>query len=453
MIVGLFCDRHDDGYAPAGTATEGQSRDSEHWCMDVEMAQRVSNAFVYPCILCNEGTLGLRQRRWGSWMICKTFLVALMSFGLAACASRPEDVLLPVAAYAPGTSSVDLLVATTRQSIKATGQLYSGERGRDLSFVNIVVSIPPDSVRKPGEVNWPKRSPGNSATDFVTTKVTQLDLPQTRKWLDAHGTATRKHRAIVFVHGFNNRFDDAVFRFAQIVHDTGAEVTPVLFTWPSRGSVFAYGYDRESANFSRDALEDTLNMLARDPAISEVDILAHSMGNWLVLETLRQMAIRDRHLPTKIANVMLASPDVDVDVFGKELADMGNSHANFSLFVSQDDHALAASQWLSGGVTRLGAINPDAEPYKSELAAEHITVFDLTKLKADDQLNHSKFASSPELVRLVTRRLEQGQVIDDYHESLADKVVGATAGEVEAVESSLETAESVQTEAPKGKTQ
>jgi esterase/lipase superfamily enzyme len=59
------------------------------------------------------------------------------------------------------------------------------------------------------------------------------------------------------VHGFNNRFDDAVYRFAQIVHDSKVPAIPVLFTWPSRGEMKlrAYTYDRESANYSRDALE------------------------------------------------------------------------------------------------------------------------------------------------------------------------------------------------------
>jgi len=60
-----------------------------------------------------------------------------------------------------------------------------------------------------------------------------------------------KRHVLVFVHGFNNKFEDAVFRFAQIVHDSGAEVAPVLFTWPSRGSVLAYGYDRESTNYHK----------------------------------------------------------------------------------------------------------------------------------------------------------------------------------------------------------
>jgi esterase/lipase superfamily enzyme len=136
-----------------------------------------------------------------------------------------------------------------------------------------------------------------------------------------HGTAARKHRVLIFVHGYNNRFSDAVFRLAQLVHDSDAEVTPILFTWPSRGSVFAYGYDRESATLSRDAFEQLLNMLVSDPAVGKIDILAHSMGNFLAVETLRQIGLRHGAIPPKIADVMLAAPDVDVDLFEKDVAD------------------------------------------------------------------------------------------------------------------------------------
>ncbi|MGO8388816.1 alpha/beta hydrolase, partial [Rhizobium johnstonii] len=88
---------------------------------------------------------------------------------------------------------------------------------------------------------------------------------------------------------------------------------PVLVTWPSRGILLAYGYDSESTNYTRNALETLFQYLARDPEVNEVSILAHSMGNWLALEALRQMAILNGHLPAKFENVMLASPDVDVD--------------------------------------------------------------------------------------------------------------------------------------------
>ena len=57
------------------------------------------------------------------------------------------------------------------------------------------------------------------------------------------------------------------------------------FTWPSRGSIFEYGYDRRGASFSRDALEETLRRIARDPGVADVTVMAHSMGAWLVMET------------------------------------------------------------------------------------------------------------------------------------------------------------------------
>ena len=377
-------------------------------------------------------------------------LLLLLAFGLASCAGTPENLFVPVVVNASGASSVDMLVATTRRPTANPGELYSGERGA-LSFANIVVSIPPDRAREAGGIQWPRTSPGNPATDFVATGVSRLDFEATRAWLDSHGSATRKHRALVFVHGYNTRLGDAVFRTAQLVHDSGAEVTPILFTWPSRGSVFAYGYDRESANLSRDAFERLLDMLVRDPSVREVDILAHSMGNWLVVETLRQMAIRDRRVPSKIDDVMLAAPDVDVDVFGSEIADMGDPHPRFTLFASRDDKALALSKWIWGSDARLGAIDPKAEPYRSELAAEHVSVFDLTDIKSEDAANHNKFVNSPELVRLIGNRLAQGQTLSDGHETVADQVLGAAANGVGAIETSVERAETTDVEAPAAK--
>ncbi len=70
---------------------------------------------------------------------------------------------------------------------------------------------------------------------------------------------------LVFVHGYNTRFDEAAFRLAQIVHDSGAEVTPILFSWASWASLGAYPYDRESAALGRDGLEALIEKLAAEP--------------------------------------------------------------------------------------------------------------------------------------------------------------------------------------------
>ena len=156
-------------------------------------------------------------------------------------------------------------------------------------------------------------------------------------------------RVLVFVHGFNTRFEEAVYRFAQIVHDARVHVAPVLFTWPSGGRLTDYVYDRDSALYSRDALEAVLQALVNDPNVDSISILAHSMGNYIAMESLRQMSIRDRRLSPKIRDVMLASPDIDVDVFRRQIAeiDAGPRPAQFTLFISRDDRALGLSSFLA----------------------------------------------------------------------------------------------------------
>lgn len=352
---------------------------------------------------------------------------ALIAVSLTACASRPKGVLQPVAA-SPAASRVEMLVTTMRGRSDNPGEMFSGERALAPAFAEITVSIPPDNVRKIGEVAWPKKLPPDPAKDFAALKTEQVSQATAEKWLNAKVRKSPNRSVVVFIHGFNNHFEDAVFRFAQIIRDSNVHSVPVLATWPSRGSLLAYGYDRESTNYTRNAVENLFQYLGRDPEIREVSILAHSMGNWLALESLRQMAIRNGGLPAKFRNVMLAAPDVDVDVFRSQIADMGKQRPRFTLFVSRDDRALAVSRRVWGDVSRLGAIDPEQAPYREELAANNIAVIDLTKIKAGDKLHHSKFAESPEIVQLIGTRLSTGQSLTDNRLALGETIVSATAG-------------------------
>lgn len=344
------------------------------------------------------------------------FVLALSLLG--GCADHPHGVLEPVLADAPGTNRVELLVATTRTRDPSPGILFNGLRADEMAYADIDVSLPPDAVRKIGAVQWPQALPGNPATDFVTRRTSIIDRKTALSLLHQRIGRAPKHQVLVFVHGFNNRFEDAVYRFAQVVHDSGTQAVPVLFTWPSKASVLAYGYDRESSTYSRDQLESVLKGLAADPQVSEVSILAHSMGNWLVLETLRQMAIRDGRVAPKIKNVLLAAPDVDVDVAREQIADMGPLKPSFTLFVSRSDKALALSKDLWGG-PRLGGIDPMREPYHALLEHDRIAVFDLTAL-AGAGLNHSTFASSPEIVGLIGSRLAAQPDVDESKQGFSD---------------------------------
>ncbi len=375
-------------------------------------------------------TTGNCRRRWS---VNEIGLLVALSLSLAGC-GHAVGVLVPVAVTTPGTSSVDMLAVTTRQPSKNPGILYTGRRDKNYSLDEITVSIPPDSARKAGEVQWPSHLPPNPAKDFTTVAVKSLppDRASGNAWL--RHNLPKSHNVLVFVHGFNNSYEDAVYRFAQIVHDSGADAAPVLFTWPSGGKLFDYNYDRESTIYSRDGLETVLRMLARDPKVGEVSVLAHSMGTWLTMEALRQMAIRDGRVALKIKNVILASPDIDVDVFGRQFHDLGKNRPEFTVFVSRDDRALAISRLVAGNVNRLGQINPEAEPYRTAAEKAGITFIDLTKLRTPGGgLNHDKFATSPQIVRAIGTRLVNGEELSQSRIGLGDSITILAAGTAKAV--------------------
>jgi esterase/lipase superfamily enzyme len=354
----------------------------------------------------------------------KKFLLAALLV-LSGC-GHPVGVMTPVVLTAamPKTSQVDMLVATTREPSGSAATLFNGERSPKPYMTDVSVSIPPK--RAAGTVQWPSKLPPNPATDFAVTHVKQIDtIPEGRVWFRQH---IQGGHALVFVHGFNNTYEDSVFRLAQIVHDSGMQATPILFTWPSRASLFGYEYDKESTNYSRTAFEQSLRVLAEDPNVKDITILAHSMGTWLAMESLRQMGIRDGHVESKIHNVILASPDIDIQVFAKQYVEMGSPKPKFTIFVSQDDRALAASSLITGRVARLGGINPAAEPYRTKLEQAGITAIDLTKVKGGDSMNHGKFAESPEIVQLIGQRLMTGQPLTDSNVSLGEGVAAVVGG-------------------------
>lgn len=351
----------------------------------------------------------------------RILLICVLAGSLVGCAA-PVGVLEPVAAEAPGATRLDILVATTRAPSPDNGVVFSGERG-GFSLSSFVVSVPPDGRRQIGRVQWPQQTPPDPAREFAVLGVDSLRETQLDDWLRKHGSKSR--RVLVFIHGFNTRFESALLSFAQIAHDSGAEAAPVLFSWPSRGSLFEYSYDRESANASRDALEKLLTRLAGNPAVGEITVLAHSMGAWLAMESLRQLAIRRGRLPAQIQNVILASPDIDVDVFRTQFASLGQKRPRVIVFVSRRDRALQFSRSIAGNIERLGVADPREKAWIEEKGVE---VIDLTNVDSVDLTRHSKFADNPDVVRFLGGQLINGGSPSEAEGRVGERLGGAAMG-------------------------
>ena len=147
----------------------------------------------------------------------RSVMLTLLAVTLAACATAPEAVMAPIGATAPDASVVSMLVATTRAETGEVGEPYSGERGSAVDVNEVEVSIPPDRNRRIGEVQWPKKLPPDPERDFATVSARKIDgIGDARKWLAKH--QNHSGRLLLFVHGFNTRYENSVYRFAQIFH-------------------------------------------------------------------------------------------------------------------------------------------------------------------------------------------------------------------------------------------
>jgi len=327
--------------------------------------------------------------------------ICLLSFllVLAGCAGQKTHELLATAAISTSASEVagthDIYVATTRARAEDKRQVFDGQRSSVLSFARVTMAVP--KIHKVGEIERRKKNQkADPAKYFTATNVVAYDSQPTFSSALNADIARRGGRALVFVHGYNTQFDDAIYRMTQIAHDAGYAGTPVLFSWASGGKTVDYVYDSNSASAARDQLEVTLRMLAQSGA-TRIDIIAHSMGNWVTMEALRQLAITgDRDLNGKLGDVVLASPDIDVDVFKSQMRRYGRPSKPFYLLLSGDDRALELSQIIAGNKPRLGGYKDAAD-----IATYGVVVVDLTNVSAGDRLNHTKFADNPILVKLL----------------------------------------------------
>ncbi len=341
---------------------------------------------------------------------------AAMAFALfgGGCSSR-MGVLVPIAETGTeGTSIVPVLVATKRsRSTTDAGEMFDSRRADEMSYASIKVSIPPDATRKAGEVQWPTSLPGDPRQSFVTISADFIDKQAFLSSLSAASQRNARGKVLVFIHGFNNRFDQAVYRFAQIMHDSRAPAIPVLFSWPSRGiaALGAYQEDLASANDSREAIERLLDTIGGNANVREVTVLCHSMGCLPTLEALHAKAQRAGKIGSKIRNVLLVAPDVDINLFRAQMREMGSARPRFALFVAQDDRALMLSSSISGGTTRLGQVDPDQEPYKADFRREGVIVFDLTGMRG--RAHSRAFREASSVMGMIEQRFAEGQPMTD----------------------------------------
>jgi esterase/lipase superfamily enzyme len=208
--------------------------------------------------------------------------------------------------------------------------------------------------------------------------------------------------AALFVHGYKESFETAVLGAAELFDGIGFAGQPLAFAWPSRAALFDYGYDRESALFSRDGLEEALTALLAEGGVSRLHVVAHSMGTLLTLETLRQMFARHGDaFASRLGAVVLASADIDLDLFTNSLQRLRSIVPKITVISSTSDKALEVSRRLAGGVSRAGAAT------REQLEALGVRVVDTTDFGGWAVIKHDLFLTDPDVRQVVRRAFDR----------------------------------------------
>ena len=325
---------------------------------------------------------------------CTAMLLCLL---LAACVTGPRSIGEITFAEPAIAASEQVMVVTTRQPSPDKNQLFGAERSDSLHFAEMIVSVP--LKRTPGSISPPKDKP-DLARDFGVTSATLTDdeaafASRLRAELATHPVGQRS--VFIFVHGYNVSFASGLFSAAQIRHDYKVPGIALHYSWPSAQNTALYLYDRDSAEFARGGLTKTLKIAAAAKPESII-VLAHSMGTFVTMEAMRTLALTgDATTLSKIDALILAAPDIDVDVFRSQLATVTPRPKSVIVLVSEQDRALRLSGDLRGGRPRVGA-----GANKEELVAQGLIVLDIATLrKKGDKLSHSTFANSELLINLV----------------------------------------------------
>ena len=309
------------------------------------------------------------------------------------CVACSERGSLSFGTPVPDATLHDIWVANFRATDDPLEGQQSPPRPERIRYEKYRVSVPP--THTPGLISWPD-GPPDASTDFVT--VAQDSFPSAAAFHDAvvHAERTvwdRPGEIMVFVHGYNTNHAEALYLMTQVRHDFQIPVPTVLFSWPSAEVTAGYLYDRDSVLIARDHLEKVLVDISRN---NRIVLMGHSMGNLLIMETLRQIELTgSMNIQDRIGALFMISPDIDGELFYTQANRLSALPQPSVILAAEKDRALRLSAFLTGRTDRLGS---DVD--RRAVGDLPITVIDVSAF-SDGELEHKVALQSPAAIAVL----------------------------------------------------
>lgn len=256
----------------------------------------------------------------------------------------------------------DVFFGTNRMPILERGALtgFNSKKSAEINYGLCEVIVPEGhKIGSLGSPLW-KRLRNQKDDRLKIDNLIALDEELFfRHLVDSADKMKIEHRPTIFVHGFNNSFEAAVLRAAQIGFDLGIGQGVGLFSWPSKGKVGAKAYssDEAAAEASKYLLADFIEKFVTNTRSSSVNVIAHSMGCRCLLGALEIFSNGRKSILKSVNQVILAAADVDTAI----MPHLGKAATNYprrtTSYVSDQDRALKVSGWLHS-YPRVGFVPP-----------------------------------------------------------------------------------------------
>jgi esterase/lipase superfamily enzyme len=300
----------------------------------------------------------------------------------------PLDVQLPN--LIPETVNIYKVWFATNRQLK--GDEFTPDLDENLQFGDCQVAIPQShefgSLGSPSYVRLLQRvtTGSDDLLRIVKRSVWTLEegpegfLKSIHAALDAEA-----NQILVYVHGYNVSFENAIVRAAQIGFDLKVQGITAAFCWASMAQAYAYMADEERVQLSGKHLADFLAMLNTNFPDSTINIIAHSMGNRALMEVLENIHNHSALTAAKFGQIILAAPDINEQSFRRVAVLYPQLSMRTTLYVCARDRALEASGRGHSNV-RIGYCPPVT-------VAPGIDTIEVTNVSLD-LLGHGYYASA-----------------------------------------------------------
>ena len=225
---------------------------------------------------------------------------------------------------------------------------------------------------------------------------------------------------LVFIHGFDNSFEDGITRAAfnrewfAASGVTSADMAVIAFSWPSLGQIIGFPIPQSDylhdQTMARSAGIHLMTFFANlEPVLKAARaagfrtfLLAHSMGNLALESAVENWFLHgngDAHL---FDLAVLAAGDCGYDTFGQanltRLSGLTHLAERVAIYYSHDDHVLQLSFVVNLGAQRLGQDGPQNRADTTEFPPAQFRMVDATGFQDYDfnlMSSHQYYRLSP----------------------------------------------------------